>query len=87
MSVERTKYWPEDIKYLRELLRRQASRVEQPCRRTALFMLDYFGKEQEFPTVRAIAQVTQTSHGTAQRCRDLILVAWRRTLAAFDILP
>jgi hypothetical protein len=87
MSVEPAKYWPEDFKYVRALLRRQASRVEQPCRRTALFMLDYFGKEQAFPTVRTIAEATDTSHGTAQRCRDLILVAWRRTLAAFDIRP
>jgi DNA-directed RNA polymerase specialized sigma24 family protein len=87
MSIEPSNCWPADFEYLRGLLRHQANHVEQPYRRTALFMLDYFGKEQEFPPVRTIAEATDTSHGTAQRCRDIILVVWRRTLTAFNIQP
>lgn len=78
---------PADFQYLVALLWQQARKQEGACRATAAFMLEYYRQEQAFPPVRTIAEATHSSQGTAQRCREAILRAWRRTLSAFDLLP
>jgi DNA-directed RNA polymerase specialized sigma24 family protein len=87
MSVTPPSHSASDMAYLLSLLRRQARRVAGPDWRTAAFMLKYYGEEQEFPPVRTIAEATHSSHGTAQRWRETVLAAWRRTLTAFDLKP
>ena len=87
MSVPASSQSPADFQYLMDMLCQQARRQEGACRAAAAFMLEYYRQEQAFPPVRAIAEATHSSHGTAQRCREAILLAWRRTLTAFNLLP
>jgi hypothetical protein len=55
------------------------------CRRTAAFILDYFARELQLPSICAIAAATHTSHGTAQRLREAVLEAFRHTAVALDL--
>ncbi|MCX6927921.1 MAG: hypothetical protein NT154_32635 [Verrucomicrobia bacterium] len=87
MSVEPSTHCAADLEYLQDLLRREAKRAEQPYRQAAAFMLDHFHSEQEFPSVRAIAEAIHTSPSCAHRYSKAILSVWRRTLTAFGLCP
>ncbi len=87
MSVEPPIHAAEDLKCLQAVLWQEATVLPGPSRQAAVFMLEYYGREQELPPVRTIAQATHTSQGTAERCRRFILHRWRRVLAAFGFHP
>jgi len=74
----------EEINALLDLLRGLADQMPGPCGLTAHFMIEQYQHQEDFPSVRAIAQVTHDSHGSAQRHRRSVLQAWRKALERID---
>ncbi len=87
MSVEPPIHAAEDLKCLEGLLWQQTTALRGPARQAAVFMLEYYGREQELPPVRTICRATHSSQGTAERCRKFVLRRWRRVLAALGFYP
>ena len=75
----------EQTETLLGLLGQRTASMPARLRGVALFMIDHYRKEQQFPTVRAIAQATHTSQGAAQLHRRAVLAYWRHILTACEL--
>src|SRR5439155_17337825 len=82
MIVANPIYSLEDTEIIFGLLSQGTASMPARSREVALFMLKHYRIEQQFPTVRAIAQATHSSHGAAQLHRRAVMASWRRITAA-----
>lgn len=55
--------------------------------RVAVLMLKFFSKHGELPAVRVVAELTCSSHGSAERSRLAVMRAWRHRLASLGFHP
>jgi DNA-directed RNA polymerase specialized sigma24 family protein len=76
-SVARSATYADDVVCLWDQLNHAALGLEDPCRRIGCLMLKHLGEQGELPSVRAIAVMTGTSHGAAQRYRQAVFACWR----------
>ncbi len=67
-----------DLTDLLNILRQSMASLDERHREIGKYMLDYFVKFHEMPTVSQIAEGTGISHGTVQRARESVVEIWRR---------
>ncbi len=77
----------EDRQFLWKVLWAQTSGMDERQGRVAAQMLEFYREHGEFPSVRALAEAIQSTHGVAERNRTAVLQTWRRALRALDFLP
>lgn len=87
MCVETASDSEADLKSMLALLGQRTAEMAGSRQRVAALLVESFERDQEFPPVRAIATATHTSLGTAQRCRQEAIQAFRRTLTALGLQP
>lgn len=71
-----------DLDRIIVLLRKPSARMTGPTCQIAAFMLHHYAQDHEFPTVRAIAEATHLTLGSAQRGLGHVMLRWRRCLVA-----
>jgi len=74
-----------DMTTLLAMLSGQVPELRESRRQSAIFMIEYYAREHELPTIRMIARATHSSQGAAQRNHGAILAFWRHILAASEL--
>jgi RNA polymerase sigma factor (sigma-70 family) len=62
---------------LLKVLRQTVASLDERHREIGKYMLDYFLKFHEMPSVSQIVEGTGISHGTVQRARECVVEIWR----------
>jgi RNA polymerase sigma-70 factor (ECF subfamily) len=77
----------EDQATLLRILSEQARSMAAASRQVAALLLHDYRRDEEFPSVRAVARRTHTTQGTAERRYRSVFLLWRSRLAALGLAP
>jgi len=87
LSVEAPCVVEADWQFLWSVLWEQSGGMGGRLGRTGALMLESYAREEEFPSVRTLAEATHTGYGTAERSRSAVLRSWRRALTVSSLHP
>ena len=87
LSVETMFGVDADWQCLWNVLWEQTGSMSGRLKRTGALMLESYAQEEEFPSVRDLAEATHTGYGTAERSRSAVLGSWRRALTSLRLYP